>query len=71
MRLMVKNGTNNTTIVDDSYSSDFQSLKIALDFLESQTKYKNNVRNMMRFVTAMEDKDKNKIPDTEILDTFI
>ncbi|HAH56457.1 MAG TPA: bifunctional UDP-N-acetylmuramoyl-tripeptide:D-alanyl-D-alanine ligase/alanine racemase, partial [Flavobacterium sp.] len=41
MRLKVKNGINNCTIIDDSYSSDFQSLKIALDFLESQTQYKN------------------------------
>ncbi len=41
MRLKVKNGTNNTTLIDDSYSSDFQSLKIALDFLESQKQYKN------------------------------
>ena len=40
MRLKVKNGSNNTTIIDDSYSSDFQSLKIALDFLESQKQYK-------------------------------
>jgi alanine racemase len=40
MRLKVKNGINNTTIIDDSYSSDFQSLKIALDFLESQKQYK-------------------------------
>ena len=40
MRLKVKNGVNNTTIIDDSYSSDFQSLKIALDFLESQKQYK-------------------------------
>jgi len=32
MRLKVKNGINNTTLIDDSYSSDFQSLKIALDF---------------------------------------
>jgi alanine racemase len=38
MRLKVKNGINNCSIIDDSYSSDFQSLKIALDFLESQTK---------------------------------
>jgi alanine racemase len=37
MRLKVKKGINNTSIIDDSYSSDFQSLKIALDFLESQT----------------------------------
>ena len=40
MRLKVKTGINNTTLIDDSYSSDFQSLKIALDFLESQKQYK-------------------------------
>lgn len=40
MRLKVKNGINNTAIVDDSYSSDYQSLKIALDFLEQQKQYK-------------------------------
>ncbi len=34
MRLQVKNGINNCTLIDDSYSSDYQSLKIALDFLE-------------------------------------
>nr|MBF6609129.1 bifunctional UDP-N-acetylmuramoyl-tripeptide:D-alanyl-D-alanine ligase/alanine racemase [Flavobacterium sp.] len=40
MRLRVKTGINNCTIIDDSYSSDFQSLKIALDFLESQKQHK-------------------------------
>lgn len=40
MRLKVKNGINNTTIIDDSYSSDFQSLKIALDFSENQKHHK-------------------------------
>ncbi len=40
MRLQLKPGINNTTIIDDSYSSDFQSLKIALDFLENQKQYK-------------------------------
>ncbi|MSP07900.1 MAG: bifunctional UDP-N-acetylmuramoyl-tripeptide:D-alanyl-D-alanine ligase/alanine racemase [Chitinophagaceae bacterium] len=40
MRLKVKNGIHNSTLIDDSYSSDFQSLKIALDFLEIQTEYK-------------------------------
>ena len=40
MRLKVKNGINNSTLIDDSYSSDFQSLKIALDFLESQKQNK-------------------------------
>jgi alanine racemase len=38
MPLKVKNGIYNCTIIDDSYSSDFQSLKIALDFLEHQTR---------------------------------
>jgi len=40
MRLKVKNGINNSTVIDDSYSSDFQSLKIALDFLETQKQHK-------------------------------
>lgn len=40
MRLKVKNGINNSTLIDDSYSSDFQSLKIALDFLEHQKQHK-------------------------------
>jgi Alr-MurF fusion protein len=39
MRLKVKNGINNTTLIDDSYSSDFHSLKIALDFLENQKQH--------------------------------
>lgn len=40
MRLKVKTGINNCTLIDDSYSSDFQSLKIALDFLENQKQHK-------------------------------
>ena len=36
MRLQVLNGKQQCTLVDDSYSSDYQSLKIALDFLEQQ-----------------------------------
>lgn len=40
MRLQVKNGINNCTIIDDSYSSDYQSLKIALDFLEQHKTHK-------------------------------
>lgn len=39
MRLKVKNGKNRTILIDDSYSSDFQSLKIALDFLENQSQH--------------------------------
>ncbi len=40
MRLQVKNGINGCTIIDDSYSSDYQSLKIALDFLEQHKTHK-------------------------------
>lgn len=36
MRLQVKKGNNDCLLIDDSYSSDYQSLKIALDFLEQQ-----------------------------------
>ena len=41
MRLKVKTGINSCSLIDDSYSSDFQSLKIALDFLESQKQFKS------------------------------
>lgn len=36
MRLELKNGSNNTSIINDSYSADLSSLKIALDFLSQQ-----------------------------------
>lgn len=36
IRLQAKKGINNCLLIDDSYSSDYQSLKIALDFLEQQ-----------------------------------
>ncbi len=41
MRLQVKNGKNNCTLIDDSYASDYQSLKIAFDVLEQQKTHKN------------------------------
>ncbi len=36
MRLELKYGINNCTIIDDSYSADLHSLQIALDFLKQQ-----------------------------------
>lgn len=36
IRLQAKKGINNCILIDDSYSSDYQSLKMALDFLEQQ-----------------------------------
>ena len=41
MRLQIKNGIHNCTIIDDSYSSDYQSLKIALDVLENHKTHEN------------------------------
>lgn len=35
-RLQAKKGINNCLLIDDSFSSDYQSLKIALDFLDQQ-----------------------------------
>ncbi len=36
MRMELKHGINNCTIINDSYNSDFYSLKMALDFLATQ-----------------------------------
>lgn len=39
MRLELKQGINNTLLLDDSYSVDYHSLKIALDTLENQKQH--------------------------------
>ncbi len=39
MRLELMNGTNNCSIIDDSYSADTSSLAIALDFLNLQNQH--------------------------------
>ncbi|MDR0872608.1 MAG: bifunctional UDP-N-acetylmuramoyl-tripeptide:D-alanyl-D-alanine ligase/alanine racemase, partial [Prevotellaceae bacterium] len=41
MRLEVKQGINNSLIINDSYNSDLSSLSIALDFLQQQAADKN------------------------------
>ena len=41
MRLESKEGVNNCTLINDSYNSDFNSLSIALDFLNQQHKAGN------------------------------
>lgn len=41
MRLEMKEGVNGSTIINDSYNSDLQSLTIALDFLDRQTSHPN------------------------------
>ncbi|WP_443939635.1 bifunctional UDP-N-acetylmuramoyl-tripeptide:D-alanyl-D-alanine ligase/alanine racemase [Pedobacter sp. MW01-1-1] len=40
MRLELKNGINQCSIIDDSYSADISSLSIALDFLNQQNQHK-------------------------------
>jgi Alr-MurF fusion protein len=39
MRLELKSGINNCSVINDSYSADISSLKIALDFLEQQKQH--------------------------------
>lgn len=39
MRLELKKGINNCTIINDSYNSDFYSLSIAIDFLNQQQQH--------------------------------
>lgn len=39
MRLELKEGINNCSIINDSYNLDLESLKIALDFLDQQSQY--------------------------------
>ncbi len=39
MRMELKQGINNCSIINDAYNSDFQSLSIALDFLSSQLQH--------------------------------
>lgn len=43
MRLELKEGINNCTIINDSYNSDFNALSIALDFLNQQNQHKQKV----------------------------
>lgn len=42
MRLELKKGINNCSVINDSYSSDLSSLRIALDFLAQQQQHKKH-----------------------------
>ncbi len=39
MRMELKEGINDTSVIDDSYNSDIQSLEIALNFLDQQNQH--------------------------------
>ena len=43
MRLEQKEGVNNCTIINDAYNSDYNSLTIALDFMQQQNQHKEKV----------------------------
>jgi len=43
MRLELKEGVNNCTIINDAYNSDFNSLAIALDFMNQQNQHKEKI----------------------------
>ena len=43
MRLELKEGVNNCTIINDSYNSDINSLSIAIDFINQQNQHKDKV----------------------------
>lgn len=52
MRLEYKKGINNCIIINDSYSADVNSLAIALDFLEQQSKQHRKTVILSDFVEA-------------------
>ena len=47
MRLEVKEGKNNCTIINDSYNSDFASLDIALDFMKRRSEDSGQKRTLI------------------------
>lgn len=49
MRLELKYGINNCTIIDDSYSADFHSLQVALDFFKQQETHKKKTLILSEF----------------------
>ena len=58
MRLELKNGINQSSVIDDSYSADISSLAIALDFLNQQNQHpKKTVILSELFETGKDDLD--------------
>jgi alanine racemase len=42
MRITLKTGMHGCQIIDDTYTNDLSSLKVALDFMQQQKKIKQN-----------------------------
>lgn len=49
MRLELKYGINNCSMIDDSYSADFHSLQVALDFFKQQESHKKKTLIISEF----------------------
>ncbi len=60
MRLELKYGIHNCTIIDDSYSADFLSLQIAVDFLKQQETHKKKT-------LIISDFEESRLSDTEYI----
>lgn len=52
MRLELKKGINNCSLINDSYSADLSSLKIALDFLLQQQRHHNKTIILSDFLQS-------------------
>jgi len=57
MRLELKNGINNCSIIDDSYSCDIASLVIALNFLQQQNQHAKRVLILSNIPGAAKDSE--------------
>ncbi|OJV50749.1 MAG: hypothetical protein BGO31_00880 [Bacteroidetes bacterium 43-16] len=57
MRLQLVEGLNNCTIINDTYNSDYTSLKIALDFLNQQKGQQKKVLILSDILEVRQDKE--------------
>ena len=58
MRLEMKQGINNCTVINDGYSADLNSLSIALDFLEQQQQHEKRTVILSDLLQSGKDADK-------------
>ncbi|QNL49908.1 bifunctional UDP-N-acetylmuramoyl-tripeptide:D-alanyl-D-alanine ligase/alanine racemase [Olivibacter sp. SDN3] len=56
MRLELKKGISNSSIIDDSYSNDISSLRIALDFLKQQNQHHRRILILSDIPAAINNK---------------
>lgn len=57
MRLQLKQGINNCSVINDSYSSDINSLQIALDFLQQQKQHTKHTVVLSDILQSGKDED--------------